>query len=154
MPILYVHIVHTYGHCDVQVDVIAASYSKLQAGIAEARNYIEARRAHEAFVDTLVSQSFLDLPHFSKLLMVLFALARRLCALLQVCTPCRWQTQATTPTRMLTSSDTRNNLSPDSRTRPMKLHAYAHALSFVTFTAGTGGTGRRCRRGSPRAGSR
>ncbi len=69
----------------LQVDVIAASYSKLQRGIADARDYAEARRAHEAFVDTLITQSFLDLPHFSKLLMVLFALVRRLCALLQVC---------------------------------------------------------------------
>ncbi len=74
--------------CDIdirlQVDVIAASYAKLQRGIADARDYAEARRAHEAFVDTMVTQSFLDLPHFSKLLMVLFALVRRLCALLQV----------------------------------------------------------------------
>ena len=38
-------------------------------------------------MDTLITQSFLDLPHFSKLLMVLFALVRRLCALLQVCDP-------------------------------------------------------------------
>ena len=75
------------------MDVIAASYSKLQRGIADARDYAEARRVHDAFVDALIVQSFLDLPHFNKLLMVLFALARRFCALLQVrasvCT-CSW----------------------------------------------------------------
>ena len=37
----------------------------------------------QAFVDALVLQSFMDLPNFNKLLMVMFALCNRLCTLLQ-----------------------------------------------------------------------
>ena len=37
----------------------------------------------QAFVDALVLQSFMDLPNLNKLLMVMFALCKRLCMLLQ-----------------------------------------------------------------------
>lgn len=68
----------------LQVDVIEAGYSQLQLRIAAAQNFESAATAHQAYVDALVMQSFMDLPNFNKLLMLVLALCTRLCTLLKV----------------------------------------------------------------------
>ena len=67
-----------------QIDVIEAGYSQLQQRIGAARDFADAAAAHQAYVDALILQSFMDLPNFNKLLMLILALCTRLCKLLQV----------------------------------------------------------------------
>ena len=76
-----------------QIDVIEAGYAQLQQRIGAAQDFAQAAAAHEAYVDALVLQSFMDLPNFNKLLMVMFALCKRLCTLLQARTSLGWCAQ-------------------------------------------------------------
>lgn len=64
--------------------MIEAGYAQLQLRIAAAQNFEAAATAHQAYVDALVMQSFMDLPNFNKLLMIVLALCTRLCTLLKV----------------------------------------------------------------------
>lgn len=67
-----------------QVDVIETGYSQLLQRIGAAVDFESAAKAHQVYMDALVMQSFMDLPNFNKLLMLILALCTRLCTLLKV----------------------------------------------------------------------
>ncbi|KAL3140276.1 Gamma-tubulin complex component 4 [Trebouxia sp. C0009 RCD-2024] len=67
----------------VQVDVIEAQSSILSQCIANARDFSEAERAHQTFLDAVVTQSFLDMKAISQMLEGVFSLCQRLCGFVQ-----------------------------------------------------------------------
>lgn len=67
----------------VQVDVIEAQSSILSQCIANAQDFSEAERAHQTFLDTVVTQSFLDMKAISQMLEGIFSLCQRLCGFVQ-----------------------------------------------------------------------
>ncbi|KAL0056051.1 hypothetical protein WJX82_007204 [Trebouxia sp. C0006] len=67
----------------VQVDVIEAQSSVLSQCIANAQDFSEAERAHETFMDAVVTQSFLDMKAISQMLEGIFSLCQRLCGFVQ-----------------------------------------------------------------------
>ena len=75
----------------VQVDVIEAQSSILSHCIANAQYFSEAERAHQTFLDAVVTQSFLDMKAISQMLEGIFNLCQRLCGFVQVSTqfPCK-----------------------------------------------------------------
>lgn len=68
----------------LQVDVIEAQSSVLSQCIANAQDFSEAERAHETFMDAVVTQSFLDMKAISQMLEGIFGLCQRLCGFVQV----------------------------------------------------------------------
>ena len=70
----------------VQVDVIEAQSSILSQCIANAQDFSEAERAHQTFLDAVVTQSFLDMKAISQMLEGIFSLCQRLCGFVQVST--------------------------------------------------------------------
>lgn len=70
--------------CVAQVDVIEAQSSILSQCIANARDFSEAERAHQTFLDAVVTQSFLDMKAISQMLEGVFSLCQRLCGFVQV----------------------------------------------------------------------
>ena len=68
----------------LQVDVIEAQSSILAQRIANAQDFSEAERAHQTFMDTVVTQSFLDMKAISQMLEGVFSLCQRLCGFVQV----------------------------------------------------------------------
>ena len=68
----------------VQVDVIEAQSSTLSQCIANAQDFSEAERAHQTFMDAVVTQSFLDMKAISQMLEGIFSLCQRLCGFVQV----------------------------------------------------------------------
>lgn len=66
------------------MDVIEAGWSQLQARIATANDFVTAAAEHQHFLDSLVSQCFLDMRNFNKILTVVFAICKRCCAVVQV----------------------------------------------------------------------
>ena len=70
--------------CLVQVDVIEAQSSILSQCIANAQDFSEAERAHQTFLDAVVTQSFLDMKAISQMLEGVFSLCQRLCGCVQV----------------------------------------------------------------------
>lgn len=68
----------------LQVDVIEAQSSVLSQCIANAQDFSEAERAHETFMDAVVTQSFLDMKAISQMLEGIFSLCQRLCGFVQV----------------------------------------------------------------------
>lgn len=71
-------------HGAVQVDVIEAQSSILSQCIANAQDFSEAERAHQTFLDAVVTQSFLDMKAISQMLEGIFSLCQRLCGFVQV----------------------------------------------------------------------
>ncbi|KAL3153823.1 Gamma-tubulin complex component 4, variant 2 [Trebouxia sp. C0010 RCD-2024] len=67
----------------VQVDVIEAQSSILSQCIANAQDFSEAERAHQTFLDAVVTQSFLDMKAISQMLEGVFGLCQRLCGFVQ-----------------------------------------------------------------------
>ena len=70
--------------CPVQVDVIEAQSLILSQCIANAQDFSEAERAHQTFLNAVVTQSFLDMKAISQMLEGLFSLCQRLCGFVQV----------------------------------------------------------------------
>lgn len=68
----------------LQVDVIEAQSSKLVECIGNAQDFSEAERAHQHFLDAIVTQSFLDMKAISTMLENIFSLCQRLCGYVQV----------------------------------------------------------------------
>lgn len=68
----------------MQVDVIEAQSSILSQCIANAQDFSEAERAHQTFMDAVVTQSFLDMKAISQMLEGIFSLCQRLCGFVQV----------------------------------------------------------------------
>lgn len=68
----------------MQVDVIEAQSSILSQCIANAQDFSEAERAHQTFLDAVVTQSFLDMKAISQMLEGIFSLCQRLCGFVQV----------------------------------------------------------------------
>lgn len=81
--ILYTHQCECWR---VQVDVIEAQSSILSQCIAHAQDFSEAERAHQTFLDAVVTQSFLDMKAISQMLEGIFSLCQRLCGFVQVST--------------------------------------------------------------------
>lgn len=77
-------------HGAVQVDVIEAQSSILSQCIANAQDFSEAERAHQTFLDAVVTQSFLDMKAISQMLEGIFSLCQRLCGFVQVSTLIPW----------------------------------------------------------------
>ncbi|KAK9803977.1 hypothetical protein WJX72_009639 [[Myrmecia] bisecta] len=67
----------------IQVDVIEAQSSILTERIANARDFKEAERAHKAFMDALVMQTFLDMKQITQMLEAIFMLCQRMCGIIQ-----------------------------------------------------------------------
>lgn len=67
----------------VQVDVIEAQSSILSQCIANAQDFSEAERAHQTFLNAVVTQSFLDMKAISQMLEGVFSLCQRLCGFVQ-----------------------------------------------------------------------
>lgn len=68
----------------VQVDVIDARFVQLREAIGVARDFMEADAAHRAYVDSLVTQTFLDLRQLMQIVEAIFAACTRLCSLVKV----------------------------------------------------------------------
>lgn len=77
-------LVETGGVMLYQVDVIEAQSSKLVECIANAQDFSEAERAHQNFLNAIVTQSFLDMKAISTMLENIFSLCQRLCGYVQV----------------------------------------------------------------------
>jgi hypothetical protein len=73
--------------CLVQVDVIEAQFALLMRRVAGACDFKEVERAHRAYLDALLSQSFLDMRQIAQMLEAVFTLCQRLCAYVQVGSP-------------------------------------------------------------------
>ena len=72
----------------VQVDVIEAQSTELDKQIAHARNFKDAETAHEAFLTSLIEQSFLYMLPLTGILEAIYSLCLGLCSLVQVaCLP-------------------------------------------------------------------
>lgn len=67
-----------------QVDVIEAQFALLSSRIRGARDFKEVERAHQAYLDALLSQCFLDMRQIGQMLEAVFALCQRLCNYIQV----------------------------------------------------------------------
>lgn len=67
-----------------QVDVIEAQFAVLSSRIRGARDFKEVERAHQAYLDALLSQCFLDMRQIAQMLEAVFALCQRLCNYIQV----------------------------------------------------------------------
>ena len=68
----------------VQVDVIEAQSCELSKQIAHARDFKDAETAHEAFLTSLIEQSFLDMRPLTDNLEAIYILCLRLCSTVQV----------------------------------------------------------------------
>jgi hypothetical protein len=73
-----------YYGCVWQVDVIEAQYALLKWRTAGARDFKEVERAHQAYLDALLSQCFLDMRQIGQMLEAVFTLCQRLCTYIQV----------------------------------------------------------------------
>ncbi|EIE26424.1 hypothetical protein COCSUDRAFT_58962 [Coccomyxa subellipsoidea C-169] len=67
----------------MQVDVIEAQSCELSKQIAYARDFKDAETAHEAFLTSLVEQSFLDMRPLTDNLEAIYVLCLRLCSTVQ-----------------------------------------------------------------------
>ncbi|CAL8466718.1 g6254 [Coccomyxa elongata] len=67
----------------MQVDVIEAQCTELDKQIAHARDFKDAETAHEAFLTSLIEQSFLDMPPLAGILEAIYSLCLGLCSIVQ-----------------------------------------------------------------------
>jgi hypothetical protein len=72
----------------LSMDVVDASFGQLRASIAAARDFSAADAAHRQYVDSLVSQAFLDMKQLMAHLEGILRQCRELCTLIQVCLRC------------------------------------------------------------------
>eukprot|EP00884_Botryococcus_braunii_P020473 jgi/Botrbrau1/7109/Bobra.0165s0127.1 len=79
------HMAHMVNNLQiyVQVDVIEAQYALLKWRTAGARDFKEVERAHQAYLDALLSQCFLDMRQIGQMLEAVFTLCQRLCTYIQ-----------------------------------------------------------------------
>lgn len=66
--------------------MIEAQSTELDKQIAHARDFKDAETAHEAFLTSLIEQSFLDMPPLAVILEAIYSLCLGLCSIVQV----RW----------------------------------------------------------------
>ncbi len=72
----------------IQVDVIEGRFAILRRQIAASHTFTDTDAAHEAFVDAIVSQTFLDVRQVAGMFEGLFTLSQRFCTLVQVSLAC------------------------------------------------------------------
>ncbi|CAD7697778.1 unnamed protein product [Ostreobium quekettii] len=68
----------------IQVDVIESNYAQLQQRIADAQDFMEAERAHNRYLSTLIFQSFLSTVSISRLLQQVFRACHSLCTMVRL----------------------------------------------------------------------
>ena len=67
-----------------QVDVVDSRFAALREEIHAVRDFVEADAAHRAYVDSLVTQTFLDLRQLGQIVEAIFGACTRFAALVQV----------------------------------------------------------------------
>ena len=85
--------------------MVEAQSSILSQCIAHAQDFSEAERAHQTFMDAVVTESFLDMKAISQMLEGIFSLCQRLCGYVQVSGQSGYPSADATSCKMLPGFD-------------------------------------------------